>query len=64
MYEERMIALGDCPWLHFARGIAEAKCMLANGHGRLCVFVCLALAAFPHYCTDPDVTLGTVRGAL
>jgi len=24
------------------------------GHGRLCV--CLSLAAFPHYCTDPDVT--------
>jgi len=23
------------------------------GHGRLCV--CLSLAAFPHYCTDPDV---------
>jgi len=31
-----------------------------------CVFigvsVCLSLAAFPHYCTDPDVTWGTVRG--
>jgi len=25
-----------------------------SGHGRLCV--CLSLAAFPHYCTDPDVT--------
>jgi len=24
------------------------------GHGRLCV--CLSLATFPHYCTDPDVT--------
>jgi len=23
-------------------------------NGRLCV--CLSLAAFPHYCTDPDVT--------
>jgi len=23
------------------------------GHGRLCV--CLSLAAFPYYCTDPDV---------
>jgi len=22
----------------------------------LCVSVCLPLAAFPHYCTDPDVT--------
>ena len=28
------------------------------GHSRLCVclFVSLSLAAFPHYCTDPDVT--------
>jgi len=28
------------------------------GHVRLCVclHVCLSLAAFPHYCTDPDVT--------
>ena len=28
------------------------------GHGRLCVCmsVCLCLAAFPHYCSDPDVT--------
>jgi len=26
------------------------------GHGRLsvCVSVCLSLAAFPHYCTDPE----------
>jgi len=24
------------------------------GHDRLCV--CLSLAAFSHYCTDPDVT--------
>jgi len=27
-------------------------------HGRQCV--CLSLAAFPHYCTDPGVTLGMV----
>ena len=30
------------------------------GHARLCVH--LFLAAFPHYCTDPDVTLGNGRG--
>ena len=30
------------------------------GHGRL--FVCLSLAAFPHYCADPDVTRGNGRG--
>ena len=29
------------------------------GHGRLCV--CLTVAAFPHYCTDPYVTLGNGR---
>jgi len=34
------------------------------GHGRLCVCVpvCLFLAAFPHYFTDPDVTWGSGRG--
>jgi len=26
------------------------------GHARMCVCVWLSLAAFPHYCTDPDVT--------
>jgi len=36
------------------------------GDARLCVCVsvCLSLAAFPHYCTDPDVTRGNGRGAL
>jgi len=35
------------------------------GHARLCVRVsaCLFLAAFPHYCTDPDVTWGMEGGA-
>ena len=42
--------------LHFAWGIAEEKC--------ICVSVCLSLATFPQYCTDPDVTLGMVEGAL
>jgi len=28
----------------------------------VCVSVCLSLAAFPHYCTDPDVTWGNGRG--
>jgi len=31
-----------------------------SGHG--CLSVCLSLAAFPHYCTDPDVTSGNDRG--
>jgi len=32
------------------------------GQDRLsvCVSVCLSVAAFPHYCTDPDVTWGMV----
>jgi len=30
------------------------------GHARLCV--CLSLAAFPHYCMDPDVSWGDGRG--
>jgi len=29
---------------------------MSIGHSRLCVY--LSLAAFPHYCTDPDVTFG------
>jgi len=32
------------------------------GHGRLCVSICLSLAAFPHYSTDPDITWGMVGG--
>jgi len=31
------------------------------GHARLCV--CLSLATFPRYCTDPDVTWANGRGA-
>ena len=30
------------------------------GHNHPCV--CLPLAAFPHYCTDPDVTWSSGRG--
>ena len=33
------------------------------GHGRhvsVCLSACLSLAAFPHYCTDPDVSWGVV----
>jgi len=30
----------------------------------VCVSVCLSLAAFPHYCTDPNVTWGVGRGCL
>jgi len=30
----------------------------------VCLSVCLSFAAFPHYCTDPDVTWGMVGRAL
>jgi len=39
--------------------ISHSRGEMYNGHGRLCV--CLSIAAFPHYCTDPDVTWGNVR---
>jgi len=45
--------------LHFAWGVAEAKCILVTS---VCVSVCLSLAAFPH-CTDPGVTWGNGWGA-
>jgi len=46
--------------LHFAWDVAEAKCILATA---VCVSVCLCLAAFSHYCRDPDVTWGNDKGA-
>jgi len=44
--------------LQFACGVAEAKCIVATA---VCLSVCLSLAAFQHYCTDPDVTWGSGR---
>jgi len=32
-------------------------------HARLCVCVCLSLASFPQYYTDPDISLGNGGGA-
>ena len=43
--------------LHFAWGVTEAKCILVTA-----VCVCLSLAAFPHYCTDPCVSWRNDRG--
>ena len=42
--------------LHFDR--RREMCI---GHTR--ARVCLSVVAFPHYCTDPDVTCGNGRGA-
>jgi len=51
--------------LHFAWGIAVANCILATAvYVSVCLSVCLSLAAFSHYCTDPDATWGNGRGAL
>jgi len=32
------------------------------GHGRLCMCICVYLAACPHCCVDLDVTCGNGRG--
>jgi len=49
-------------------GVRRSRGERYIGHGRLCVclclYACLTLAAFPHYCTDPDVTLGMVGAPL
>jgi len=48
----------DCPTVNGY--ISHETDRHTDGHGRLCV--CLFLAAFPHYCTDPDVTWGNGSG--
>jgi len=40
--------------------VRHSRGKMYGGHGRLCV--CLSLAAFLHYCMDPDVTWGNGRG--
>jgi len=42
------------------RVVRRSRGEMYIGHARLCV--CLSLAAFPHYCTDPDVTWANGRG--
>jgi len=42
-------------------GVAEAKSILATA---ICVSVCLSIAAFLHYSTEPDITWRNGRGAL
>jgi len=46
-------------WRHVDTG-CNALVFIYIGHGRPCV--CLSLAAFLHYCTDPDVTSGNGTG--
>ena len=45
--------------LHFVWAVAEAKCVVVTA---VYVCVCLSLAAFQHYCTDPDVSWQNGRG--
>jgi len=33
-----------------------------HGHLCVCLHMCLSLAAFPYYCTDPDVSWGNGKG--
>jgi len=50
----------------FTFRVRHSQGEMYSGHGRLCVCaclsVCLSLAAFPHYCMDPDVGSGNGRG--
>ena len=47
--------------LHFSLGIAKRNVLWPRPS--VCMSVCLSLAAFLHYCTDPTVTSGIVGGA-
>jgi len=42
----------------FTFRVRRSRGEMYSGQGRLCVCVCVcvSLAAFPYYCTDPDVT--------
>jgi len=48
--------------------VSRRRCEMYCSHERLCVgmsvclSVCLPAAAYPHYCTDRDVTWGSGRG--
>ena len=43
-------------YLHFYISREAYRDEMYISHGRLCVSVCLSVAAFPHYCADPDVS--------
>jgi len=44
--------------------VRRSRCEMYIGHGRLCVCLSMSLAAFPQYCTDPDVTWRNGSGYL
>jgi len=47
--------------LYFARVVLDTRTVYSS-RASVCLFVCLSIAAWPHYCTDPDVTWGNGRG--
>jgi len=47
-------------FLHFTWGVRRNLGEMYSGDGWLSV--CLSVTAFPHYCTDPDVSWGNCRG--
>jgi len=55
-------AMGTC-YISREACITEAKCILTTAVCVcICLYLCLSLAAFLHYCTDPDITCGNSRG--
>jgi len=61
------LSYNTIPYLHLecVHGLFTSRMRLSRGemcigHTRLSVW--LSIAAFPHYCTDPDVTWGNGRG--
>jgi len=58
------IHVNDTIVITFCVSCRRRKMYIGNARLYLCVClcVCLSLAAFPHYCTDPDVTWGNGSG--
>jgi len=56
------VNISHCEVLPFCVKRSRGKMYIGHGRLRVCVSVCLSLAAFPHYCTDPDLTWGNSRG--
>jgi len=62
LFETTAYAAGAVALIAFR--VRRSRAEMYIGHARLCVClrVCLSLAAFPHYCTNPYVTRGMVGG--
>jgi len=55
--------MSNCPSTLITFRVSRRPREMYIAHERLCVCLCVCLyaAAFPHYCTDPDVTWGMVE---